>query len=188
MSITATEISTTTPSKISSAYQEPPTPWSIGRRVAGEQNPLSILHTLPSNEITPRRGTPPPRVRSGIDSTQPGRSQKTDPKSLASSVGDCSNQKSPAQQCVASSANAQGGLNTSAITGVPVYDLMVEGEHEFFAYGVLVHNCVVHGLSFLRNLFFIEAPSDEEETEETPEAPVRTYACRHGTNVRRKES
>lgn len=25
---------------------------------------------------------------------------------------------------------------------VPVYDLMVEGEHEFFANGLLVHNCV----------------------------------------------
>ena len=26
-------------------------------------------------------------------------------------------------------------------TRVPVYDLMVDGEHEFFAWGVLVHNC-----------------------------------------------
>ena len=34
---------------------------------------------------------------------------------------------------------------------VPVYDLMVETDHEFFAWGVLVHNCI-DSLSLIANM------------------------------------
>lgn len=43
--------------------------------------------------------------------------------------------------CATQSVNDSGLMNNNEIN-IPVYDLMVEYDHEFFAYGVLVHNCI----------------------------------------------
>ena len=41
---------------------------------------------------------------------------------------------------------------------VPVYDLAVDGEHEFVANGIVVHNC--YGLKFFENSLLVEDPAD----------------------------
>ena len=41
---------------------------------------------------------------------------------------------------------------------VPVYDLTVEGEHEFVANGIVVHNC--RKISFFENSVLVEPPAD----------------------------
>lgn len=46
---------------------------------------------------------------------------------------------------VAAVAEQERGISSEALLGVPVYDLSVEGHHEFFANGVLVHNCTPDG-------------------------------------------
>jgi hypothetical protein len=50
---------------------------------------------------------------------------------------------------------------------VPVYDLMVEGDHEFFANGVLVHNCI-ESLAYV-NQMAITTYADPNDYDDEPE-------------------
>lgn len=50
---------------------------------------------------------------------------------------------------------------------VPVYDLTVEQDHEFFAYGVLVHNCIdsLAGIAQMAVTNYAGNDIDDEEPE-----------------------
>lgn len=92
---------------------------------------------------------------------------KTSRKNHVESAESHSNQKFQKQQCAAKNASelTQMQSNLKNII-VPVYDLMVEGEHEFFANGVLVHNCIdaVSMIAHLCNVVYAK-PQETEEYE-----------------------
>ena len=50
-----------------------------------------------------------------------------------------------------------------SVSAMPVYDLMVEGDHEFFAYGVLAHNCdALAYIAYLHTTIYGD-PNDQQE-------------------------
>ena len=69
----------------------------------------------------------------------------------------------------------------------PVYALKVKGNPVYYANGILVHNCdtITQALVFLRRLFMLETPADEEDEDDPTEydpaqdQPARKYARRH---------
>lgn len=139
-STTLTGTQTTTISETLSASQKLPTWWSIEKLPSLEVEHRSILNDLQSNENLQRLGMLRQKVESGIDNTLYEVLQKSSQNNPVSSVGQCTGQKSIAQGCAAKSVS--GSEQTScSVSAMPVYDLMVEGNHEFFAYGVLAHNC-----------------------------------------------
>ena len=97
-----------------------------------------------------------------------GQSPKNTPSRLASSAERCTDPKSIAPECAARSASGHDGTIYSDLGGVsvPVYDLMVEGDHEFFAWGVLAHNC--DALSLISHLHKTTY-GDEKDYYEEPE-------------------
>lgn len=137
------ETSTTTKSQISSACPVQHIKWSIEKKEALEHERQSILNTLNESGHLLTHGTKQMNVGNGQESTQKHLYSKTDQKNHALSVDQCLNQKSQEPQCVAQSVSGSGQINScEKDTIVPVYDLMVEENHEFFANGVLVHNCL----------------------------------------------
>lgn len=79
------------------------------------------------------------------------------------SIDSCSNPKCNNHHEV-TSAREHDETTSSAKNGVPVYDLMVDQEHEFFAYGVLVHNCI-DSLSMIAQLA-VTTYADTDDSEE----------------------
>ena len=125
-----------------SAYQVPHIMWSIEKKEAQGRNHQSILHILPQSDHLQMSGTKQKNVGHGQENKQNEVFCKIGQKSLASSVEQCSNQKLPKHQCVVGNARGLEPISNSLSDIIPVYDLMVEHDHEFFAWGVLVHNCI----------------------------------------------
>jgi hypothetical protein len=187
--------STITKSRISSVYQAQHIKWNIEKKEAQGRNHQSISHILPQLDHLQMSGTKQKNVGHGQENKQNEVFCKIGQKSLASSVEQCSNQKSPKHQCAAKNASVsketllcesgihqnqrmtlqkenksqkdivkyaevssfrQVGDHLSVDQNaeerkleeklenniIPVYDLMVDDDHEFFAWGVLVHNCL----------------------------------------------
>lgn len=65
---------------------------------------------------------------------------------------------------------------------MPVYNLHVENDHEFFANGILVHNCRVHHVGILPDLEFEQVnyePGDEENKKSPNRMDALVWAVRH---------
>lgn len=165
--ITPTKTSITITSQTLFASQVPHIKWSIEKKEAKEQGlPLtwSIYNQL---GVLRSSGTLLQKEGSGIGNTRSTQSGKTFQSKVASYVDRSTNQRSASLECAAKSASEQEGTTCSESGGVPVYDMMVEEDHEFFAYGVLVHNCI-DSLSLVANLVtttYAKADADQEEWE-----------------------
>ena len=99
------------------------------------------------------------------DETRSSLYAKISQSSLALFAEPCTSRKSIGQECVALNANASA--STSSSVSVPVYDLTVEQDHEFFAYGVLVHNCIdsLAGIAQMAVTNYAGNDIDDEEPE-----------------------
>ena len=142
-----TKTSTTMTSQTLSAFQEPHIKWNIETREAQEQGLKSISSTLKESAHSQMNGINQKQEGNGQEIMQNDLYSKKEQKFLAECVEPCLNQKSQLLQCAAKSASGSEQINscengTQENDKVPVYDLMIEGEHEFFANGVLVHNCL----------------------------------------------
>ena len=112
-------------------------------------------------------GTSLKKDESGTGCTRLTLLAKTFQRNPAPCAESCSSPGSAKLACAAPSVSEQDVTTYSAKLGergrVPVYDLMVDIDHEFFAYGVLVHNCI-DSLSLVANLVStIYAKADESE-------------------------
>jgi hypothetical protein len=136
-----TETSTTTQLKTLFASHQPRIMWSIVRKVAKEVNRQNKwLISLPFGLLL-TNGTRRKNVEHGAESMRKKRYSEIGLKNDAMNAAALSSQKYLGKSCAVESVETTGkqGLLENA---VPVYDLMVEGDHEFFADGVLVHNCI----------------------------------------------
>jgi len=141
-STTGTEMQTTMKSETLSACPMPHIKWNTEKKEAQERNLPNIWNTSLIFEIAQKHGMRHQKGGSGTDSTHFDPSQKIGPKNHAKSVEKCSNQKWQEHQCVAPNVSASESMSNKEQGGrIPTYDLTVEGEAEFFAWGVLVHNC-----------------------------------------------
>jgi hypothetical protein len=158
---TSTETTATTVSKTSYAFPKLPTEWNISLKSARECALLSTLPVLTQSEVKLKSGTDQKKDANGIENTLLIPSEKTSPSNLVLSVEQCISQRSTAQVCAATNANESEETTCSERNGVPVYDLMVEDEAEFFAWNILVHNC--DALSMIAHL--VTVIYGEQETD-----------------------
>lgn len=164
ISIISTETSATTTSQTSNACLPPPIKWSILKRPAGEAEVLNNLLTLNESGIEQKHGTPRQKAGSGIGNTPCDPSEKNCRKNHASYAEQCSDQRYRGDRCAAKNVKGREGTNFKESHGVPVYDLTVEGGHEFFAYGRLVHNC--DALSLVAHLVTVIYGKPDDMTDE----------------------
>ena len=144
------EITTTTIFQTLSAYHQQPIRLSIEKRKARELAGKNIWNTLPESATSLLTGINQRKEGNGTGGKPRSQSQKTSQKRHVESAGECSSQKYKEQQCAAMSARESEPTSYNE-KSIPVYDLMVEHDHEFFAYGVLVHNCI-DALSMIAHL------------------------------------
>lgn len=140
--IMQTATATIMTSPILNVCQAPLIRWSIGTREAQEPAHPSTLFISQTSEIVQKRGTVHQKALSGTGNTLSIQSQKIDRRLPAQSANPYLSQKTPLVSFAQKDARMSEGESSKEKHGVPVYDLMVEGDHEFFAYGVLVHNCL----------------------------------------------
>lgn len=160
---TQTGISTTINQPISNAYLVPPIKWHIEMKEAREVNQKSNSSISQTLETVQNLGTHPQKEESGTDSTLLNHSQSSIQSSHALCVEQCTGQKLTAQVCAATRAELSGKTNFSE-KDIPVYDLMIETDHEFFAYGVLVHNCIdaLAGIAQMATTTYADDTNDQE--------------------------
>ena len=135
------EMQTTTPSQILSAYPAQHIRSHTEMNAAQEQARLNNLLYSKEYEAQQKRGTHLQKVGSGTDNTHSSRSQSNTQSNPVSSAEQCINRRSIDPVCAAMLARSSEQTLCKE-QELPVYDLMVETDHEFFAYGVLVHNCI----------------------------------------------
>lgn len=85
---------------------------------------------------------------------------------MEKSIIDTRTQNNQAMECVVVNAKETESMNNNE-KSIPVYDLTIEGDHEFFAYGVLVHNCI-DALSMINQMAVTTYRGEEEEEEYEP--------------------
>ena len=139
-STTQMETATTTKSETLSACQAQRIKWRIEKKEAKERNFPKIWNTSLVFESSQKHGTHLKKGENGTDKT-PSKHSKICQSNPVSSAGKCINQKHTDRECAAKNAKTKGADACNEDTSEPVYDLMVDGDHEFFAWGVLVHNC-----------------------------------------------
>lgn len=140
-STTGMGIITTTISPILNVSLGQHMPWRIEKNLVRERGRLSILPVSPSSENEPNYGTRPPKAIGGTPIKLEPQFSKSRKIEIVKSVGDCS------VLTLGCRLSAESSVGEEERTGrelkiVPVYDLMVEEDHEFFAWGALVHNCL----------------------------------------------
>ena len=128
-------------SQILSAYPVQPIKSHTEMSAAQEQAHQNSLLYSKEYETQQKHGMPHQKGESGTDNTHSNPSQSSTQNNRASSAEQCTRQKSIAPVCAAMLARSSEQTLCKE-QELPVYDLMVETDHEFFAYGVLVHNCI----------------------------------------------
>lgn len=142
ISITKMGTSTTTPSKTSSAYQPSNIELNTEKCMSNSEEPKNDSPIWKISDHSLKSGTGAKLVGSGINNTlSDSLTVQTYPTNHAMSAESYSNQEYQSKQFAPENAKTTD-RQESLEKNVPVYDLMVEGEHEFFAWGVLVHNCI----------------------------------------------
>lgn len=164
-STTQTVTPATTRPRISSAYQAPHTKLSTEQSAAHAQKLQNSLLYLKEYDHSQAHGTQQRKDGLTPDETRSSLYAKISQSSLALFAEPCTSRKSIGQECVALNANASA--STSSSVSVPVYDLTVEQDHEFFAYGVLVHNCIdsLAGIAQMAVTNYAGNDIDDEEPE-----------------------
>jgi hypothetical protein len=143
---------TTTDRETSCACQKPHIGLNTEMNEVREVALRNTSITLKTSESPQKHGIPRRRDESGTDDMRESQfSAETYLNKPVSSAEQCTNQSSIDRACAVTSAKRNEETTFSAKHGVPVYDLMVETDHEFFAWGVLVHNCI-DSLSLVANL------------------------------------
>lgn len=161
---TLTETSTITVSPILFASQVQHIKWSIEKKEAKEQRHQNTWLTYELSGRLLTSGIKQKNVEIGQENTQRNQSSKIGLKNNAMSVVLPLSQKYQTKSSVAINAEMIG-RQESQEKSVPVYDLMVEGDHEFFAYGVLVHNCI-DSLSYISQMAITTYLDPDDEVEE----------------------
>lgn len=160
----STGIAATMTSPISFASHLPHIRWSIEMSKANEENLPSNSSILQASEALQKAGTHQKKDEHGIENTQKNLLQsKTCQKNPALFAEQCLSLKHKNHQCVVTSANGNDQIIYKT-NEIPVYDLMVENDHEFFAYGVLVHNCI-DAVSLVSQMVTTSYRTDDEEEE-----------------------
>jgi len=146
MSTTLMEISTIIPSTISSVYLQKLTEQSIEKITLQEVSQKNAWNIYRKSEINPKNGINHQKEENGTDKMLKLPYSKTSQKKNAYPAELNSNQTQQKTQLVQKNVSDLEKITCSESlceesVKVPVYDLTVEGAHEFFAWGVLVHNC-----------------------------------------------
>jgi hypothetical protein len=141
-----TETQVTTAPKTLSAYPLHNIKQNIEKKVEQGEEPQKDLNILQTLETKPQNGTGLQKEERGTENTQEKSYSKSYPKSSAQSVVLSSNQVQAEISYVLVSAKDYEEIGYyekgKQEKEVPVYDLMVEEDHEFFAWGILIHNCI----------------------------------------------
>ena len=164
MSITLTEIVQTTLSQISNAYPLLHTKSNTQQSEVCAGKHQSDLSILQESEILQKHGTVAQKGLPGTKNTQNEVLGKICQTNVVLSAERLSSRKSQYNSCVEMSGAITSDKPELQERNVPVYDLMVEGCHEFFANGVLAHNC--DALSYMDQLAvtsYFEEADDEWE-------------------------
>jgi hypothetical protein len=164
MSITLTEIVQTTLSQISNAYPLLHTKSNTQQSEVCAGKHQSNLSILQESEILQKHGTVAQKGLPGTKNTQNEVLGKICQTNVVLSAERLSSRKSQYNSCVEMSGAITSDKPELQERNVPVYDLMVEGCHEFFADGVLAHNC--DALSYMDQLAvtsYFEEADDEWE-------------------------
>lgn len=131
----------TTISQILNAFPPLLTKSNMQKNEANEVELQSVLNNSQELEILLKHGIVVQKVGSGIENMQNEVSQKTYRRSAVLSAESLLSRKSQSK-CSVERLNATTFDKPELQErSVPVYDLMVEDCHEFFANGVLAHNC-----------------------------------------------
>jgi len=166
ISTTKTEILVITTHQTLSAYQWPHTRLNIEEKEAREVNLPNNSRISIESEAAQRNGIPHQKVLHGIKNMQRCLSAKTTQKSSAPNAGSDSNRKLQSKYYAGKNA-AELEKTGFQESGIPVYDLMVDTDHEFFAYGVLVHNCI-DSLAGVAQMAITSYAGDDDSDEYEP--------------------
>lgn len=154
-SIIATATRSTTTSPISSYSLAP----STGRGTSGLRSGPSAQRHGSETALSAASGSPQSwREPLSADATVMQRSGDTRESTTSTRLASC------VEALSEKVATHESSLVPVAVVGVTftgryekVYDLTVEGEHEFFANGILVHNCLAALVYFMRNIQIVRA-------------------------------
>jgi len=160
-----TETGTTTTYPISYAYPVPLTKSSMQQSEVLGLAQKSILPNSTQSESLQKRGMLAKKVEHGIESMQGSRLEKTSLRSVVLSVEKLSDRKSLHKSSAGKESAQMLDKQESQERSVPVYDLTVFEDHEFFANGVLVHNCA-DALSYISQLSVTTYRDSEEDAGE----------------------
>lgn len=167
ISITKMGTTITTPSKISSAYHQSNTDLNIEKCTLNSAEVKNDSLTWKIYETSLKSGIEVKKEESGTDNTPLNSlTGQTYQISNAMSAGSHSNQEWQSKQFALENVRTTD-RQESLEKNVPVYDLMVDQQHEFFANRVLVHNCI-DSLAYIAQMAVTTYFDNEDEEEYEP--------------------
>ena len=166
MCIILTETVLTTISQTLNACHQPLTKLNMQQNEANEGRPQNSLNILNQLEHQQKHGIVAKKALHGTENTQNEAFVKTCHREVVLSAESILSQrlqyKSSVEILNATMSDKQGLQERN----VPVYDLMIEDCHEFFADGVLAHNC--DSLSYIDQMVTTSYRVDNDEEDYEP--------------------